>query len=319
MADIPVVSVCVITRNQEHYIRQCLESILSQQGDWKLEVLVGDDCSDDSTANIIEELAVENPETLRCIRHCPNVGPAANTQSLIAQASGQYIARVDADDYWLPGKLEAQVKYLQANPDCSAVYTNAVTRGASGSPVGVFNNAGDARFTLADLMRMGNFLNNSSVLFRQQSIRPWLEIKEPLIDYRIHLLHARFGFLGHIGKPMTVYRMNAPGSMVAERNNYVRKLYWKALGSVPQELVPRRDRALAVANFARRVFFHSLSTGNGRLLKEWIPRVYRESPLGMARTSGYIFASIIKAGMSELWDRAARLTRPRRVKILYKI
>lgn len=319
MADKPKVSVCVITRNQARYIRQCLESILAQQGDWDLELLVGDDCSDDGTGIIIKEIVGENPGIVKYLRHSPNIGPAANTQSLIAQASGQYVARVDADDYWLPGKLEAQIRYMEGNPDCSAVYTNAITLDANDVPVGIFNNADDACFDLSDLLRSGNFLNNSSVLFRRQSIRPWLEIDEPLIDYRIHLLHARFGCLGHIGKALVAYRINTPGSMVGERNEYVRKLYWDALGSVPLELTSRKDRALAVANFARRVFFHFLSTGKGTLLKEWIPRVYQKSPFGLFRTTGFICVSIIRAGALELWDRVARLARPGRVKILHRI
>jgi len=99
------ISVCVITRNQEQFIRQCLESVLEQRGDWDLEVLVGDDCSEDRTGSIIESIARENPGRVMYICHPSNIGAVANMQLLISRACGQFIARLDADDYWPPGKL----------------------------------------------------------------------------------------------------------------------------------------------------------------------------------------------------------------------
>ncbi len=284
-----------------------------------MEILVGDDCSDDGTGEVIGALVSEYPDLIRYYRHLHRMGASRNLQALLKIARGDLVARLDGDDYWLPGKLEAQIGYLRDHPDCSAVYTNAMTLDENDTPIGLFNNAGDARFELPDLLRSGNFLNNSSVLFRRQSIAPWLEIKEPLIDYRIHLLHARYGFLGHIGKAMTAYRVNMPGSMVAEKNDYVRSLYWEALCSVPPELVSNMDRALSVADFARRVFFHSLSTGRWSLLKDWLPRVYGQSPFGVTVTSSLVFTAILRSGLSELWDRIARSARPGRIKILHRI
>lgn len=315
----PAITVCVVTCNQERYIRKCLESVLEQVTSVGFEVLVGDDSSGDYTRKIVRELSTRYPGVIQYFKRTRKMGAASNLKDLLARSRGRFVARLDGDDYWLPGKLAAQVGYLQNNTGCSAVYTNAITLDERDVPVGVFNNAGDACFTLSDLLRSGNFLNNSSVLFRKQSIAPWLEINEPLIDYRIHLLHAQFGYLGHIGKALTVYRLNTPGSMVAEKNDYVRKLYWEALFSVPSEKVSRKDRVIGVANFARQVFFHSLSTGRGGLLTEWMPRVYGNSSFGICMTSGFICLAVLRAGIPELWDRLIRLISPSRVRVLHRI
>ena len=44
-----IVSVCIITFNHEKFIRQCLESVMAQETDFKFEIIVGDDCSSDKT------------------------------------------------------------------------------------------------------------------------------------------------------------------------------------------------------------------------------------------------------------------------------
>jgi glycosyltransferase involved in cell wall biosynthesis len=53
----------------------------------------------------------------------PNAGISAARNACLAHASGEYIAWVDADDYWLPGKLQAQVNYFEEHPDCQIVFT----------------------------------------------------------------------------------------------------------------------------------------------------------------------------------------------------
>src|SRR6185437_7332158 len=128
--------------------------------DANLKVLVGDDASDDGTSEIVAALAVECPSAVRHLRRPLRMGSFENMRDLIARADGEYIAHVDGDDFWFPGKLARQLAFLQAHPDCAAVYTNAVTIGTDGSQIGLFNDVRDARFELATLLHRGNFLNN---------------------------------------------------------------------------------------------------------------------------------------------------------------
>jgi glycosyltransferase involved in cell wall biosynthesis len=313
----PHVSICLTTYNQRRYIRDCLESVLAQARECGAEILIGDDCSDDGTSEIAAEFAATHPAIATHFRHAPRRGAAFNTKALLAHCRGEYVARVDGDDYWLPGKLGKQIGFLDTHADCSAVYTNAITIDEAGNRLGVFNDAGDSRFDLTALLRRGNFLNNSSVLFRRKSIEPWLAIEGPLIDYRAHLLHARFGYLAQLGEPLTAYRVNARGSMVAGMNDKVRELYWEAIMSVPRETVADRDFAVGLADFLRRVTFRAVRTRNWAMLQNWAERVYASSPYGRTRTSALTLASILRILAREGAELFRRDAAGNRLRVLY--
>lgn len=312
------VSVCIITCNQRRYIRPCLESVLAQAQDAELEILVGDDSSDDGTSDIVADLTAAHPQLMTHIRRDLRVGGGANMRDLISRASGEFVARVDGDDYWLPGKLASQLAFMQANPGCAAVYTNAITVDENGNRIGLFNDVADARFDLAALLRRGNFLNNSSVLFRAAGRKASLDVHVPQIDYRAHLWHARQGWIGHIGEPLTAYRVNAQGSMVAGMNDRVRELYWEAIQSVPRELVSNGDYARGIADFMRRVCFRALSSRNGRLLREWWPRVRAASPYGSLHTAALVLGSILRMAGKMLAGRFRYGADGRPLRILYR-
>lgn len=314
----PRVSICVTTYNQHRYIRECLQSVLAQALECDAEILVGDDCSDDGTSEIVAGFAAAHPALITLVRHVPRLGASSNTKALLRRCAGEYLARLDGDDYWLPGKLRRQVEYLDGHPDCSAVYTNAVTMDETGRHNGIFNDAGDCSFDLAALLRRGNFLNNSSVLFRRQSIAPWLAIAGPLIDYRAHLLHARFGYVAQLGEPLTAYRVNAQGSMVAGMNDKVRELYWEAILSVPRDMVSARDFALGLADFLRRVFFRSVRTRNWPLLRDWAKRVFAASPYGRMRTGLFALASILRILCKQSVGHFKKDAEGNRQRVLYR-
>lgn len=290
----PAVAVCIITRNQRDFIETCLRSVLDQEADAEISILVGDDASDDGTSEIVARLANEHSGRLEHLYRDPKMGPFANMRDLMTRAKGEFIARTDGDDYWLPGKLARQLAFLQRHADCAAVYTNAITVDEQGNRIGLFNDVGNAQFDLAALMRRGNFLCNSSVLFRDAGRQAWLGVLEQQIDFRVHLWQARRGWLGHIGEPLAAYRVNVQGSMIAGMNDRVRELYWEAIMSVPRELVSDRDFALGLADFLRRVTFRTVRTRNWAMLHKWAQRVFATSPYGRTRTGALTLASILR-------------------------
>lgn len=120
----PKISVCAVTYNQEKYIRQCLQSIVGQQTDFEVEVIVGDEGLTDDTRGIIREFQDRYPGVIKPVFRAHNLGRFKNYQFVYRAASGQYVAHMDGDD-WLPGKLAAQVDFLDRYEACAAVYTNA--------------------------------------------------------------------------------------------------------------------------------------------------------------------------------------------------
>lgn len=118
----PKISVCVVTYNQEKYIRQCLQSIVDQSIDSDIEVIVADDCSSDKTRSIIREFHDKYPKVIKPIFHNKNMGAGKNFLYVHQQAMGKYVAHMDGDDYALPGKIRKQVEILDADEHCNAVW-----------------------------------------------------------------------------------------------------------------------------------------------------------------------------------------------------
>lgn len=295
----PVVSVTMLAYNHGDYLEQAIEGVLAQQDACPLELLIGEDCSTDATREIAIGYQKRYPNIVRIVTADVNVGSLANSRRVLAAARGDFIAYLDGDDYWLPGKLAKQLAFLAQNHDCIAVYTNALTIDRHGNHIGLFNDVRDARFDLAGMLQRGNFLNNSSMLYRASSKIALLGITEPHIDYQAHLVLARSGWLAQLGDPLTVYRVNSSGSMVATANDQVRQRYWQAIQSVPRDLVEDGVYARGVADFLRRVFYRSIRTRRWELLKEWTPRIFSAAPYGRVKMLLLAATSIIRIATKE--------------------
>ena len=121
------VSVLVITYNQENYIAQALDSILSQKVDFSYEVIVGEDASSDRTPVIIKEYFRKYPKILKPILRRNNIGAARNAYELCQLARGEYLAFCEGDDYWLSEyKLQMQVDFLNKHRDFIGCYNRCV-------------------------------------------------------------------------------------------------------------------------------------------------------------------------------------------------
>ena len=110
------VSVCVVTYNQEKYIAECLDSLVSQETDFKFEIIVGEDCSTDGTRAIVQQYVDKYPDIVKPIFHKNNVGAVENIKQVYIAAKGRYIAHIDGDDMALPTKLQEQFNILEKNP-----------------------------------------------------------------------------------------------------------------------------------------------------------------------------------------------------------
>ena len=118
------VSVCVVTYNQENYIAECLESLVTQQTSFKFEIIVGEDCSTDGTRAIVQQYVEQYPDLIVPLFYEENVGAVENVKRVYKAAKGKYIAHLDGDDMALPNKLQRQFNILEANPDCSICVHN---------------------------------------------------------------------------------------------------------------------------------------------------------------------------------------------------
>jgi glycosyltransferase involved in cell wall biosynthesis len=110
----PLVSVIVISYNQESYIGQAIESVLRQEYE-NLELIICDDASSDATSEIIRKYAEENPDKIKACINGENLGVTGNCNRGLNLSSGDLICVLGGDDYFLPGKIEAQVQEFEKN------------------------------------------------------------------------------------------------------------------------------------------------------------------------------------------------------------
>jgi glycosyltransferase involved in cell wall biosynthesis len=119
----PLVSVITIFLDEEKFLEEAVESVLAQSYDnWEL-LLVDDGSTDDST-DIALRYVKRYPKKARYLEHPghENRSMSASRNLGIANARGEYIAFLDADDVWLPRKMQEQVAILDAHPEAGMVY-----------------------------------------------------------------------------------------------------------------------------------------------------------------------------------------------------
>jgi glycosyltransferase involved in cell wall biosynthesis len=125
MQDKPLVSVIVIFLNAANFLQEAIESVLAQTYEhW--ELLLVDDGSNDGSTEIAMRFAAENSGRIKYFEHNghQNLGMSAARNLGIRQSKGEYIAFLDADDYWLPNKLDVQTRILESQPEAGMLFGN---------------------------------------------------------------------------------------------------------------------------------------------------------------------------------------------------
>ena len=114
-----LVSVIIPTYNAEKYVEKAIESVCIQQGEFRIEIIVIDDASKDTTVNRIEEYKkqigqnlIENREIV-LLQNEKNLGVAETRNKGIREAKGKYLAFLDADDWWQEDKLLRQIELME--------------------------------------------------------------------------------------------------------------------------------------------------------------------------------------------------------------
>ena len=115
MKTAPEISVIMSVYNGEEYVAEAVESILNQTFS-DFELIVIDDCSTDTTGEILKRLA-ERDERVKVHPNEVNLRLPSSLNKAISLARGRYIARMDADDIALPERLERQYAFMEAHPN----------------------------------------------------------------------------------------------------------------------------------------------------------------------------------------------------------
>jgi hypothetical protein len=204
----PRVSVLIPTRNAARYLRECVDSILSQTF-VDFEVLFIDDNSTDNTINIIR--SYKDPRFVLLKGPCKNLAAALNFG--MRQAKGELIARMDADDIAHPERLQKQVDYLDQRPDfgvCGTLFQEFIDGKA------IHDHMDNVRYT--DLLD-GCYVGHPTAMFRSELFREnelfYNESISYSEDYELWTRVIRLTQIGNLPEVLLWYRRHKQSVSVA--------------------------------------------------------------------------------------------------------
>jgi glycosyltransferase involved in cell wall biosynthesis len=207
-----MVSILMITYNHEMFIAQAIESAISQKTTFDFELVIGDDISKDSTFEICKKYQQNYPNIVKLLHYEKNVGVTDNLINVYNVCNGKYVAILEGDDYWTDEfKLQKQVDYLEANTQCSLVYTLSKDYYTEKN---LFVNTTEKEPNEVDfiyLLHQGWYIRTATIMLRKIiDLEPWRDVKYSF-DYLIHYLCALKGSLHKINDFTSVYRRHHGG------------------------------------------------------------------------------------------------------------
>jgi glycosyltransferase involved in cell wall biosynthesis len=300
----PRVSVLMITYNHARYIGQAIDSVLAQQTDFSVELVIGEDCSTDGTRRICEEFAARHPQRIRLLPSVRNLGLLANYMRTWEECDGDFIATIDGDDFWLDsGKLATQVNVLESNPSLSMCFHNARLADENGILANAVHDTASVPLEMPfrEFVDNGLFMPTATVMFRGGLFRQlpdWMRAL-PFEDWPTHVLHATKGPIAYVPQTLCAYRIHPEGAWSGlDRLKQCRQSY-EVRGAVCRHLkVPgNRVQEAIRCELARRVAKEQALCGRLLPAGTWLARSWRHrvralgaaSPIPRTRLWGPVF------------------------------
>jgi glycosyltransferase involved in cell wall biosynthesis len=229
----PLVSVVLIVRNGGNYLSPQIDSILAQTYT-NLELLICDDCSTDQTPQLAQDYMRRDPR-VRYVRNEVNLHVSLTFDRQCHLCRGEFIAPSDADDVWLPQKIEKQVAYLMAHPETQMVFTDdmvvnedlSMKLGSFQKKIG--NPSRGGRLLITDQLKR-NFVPFHVSCFRSTVLPKLLPMpKQSVITYDgwaafVCLLN---GPIGYIDECLVLYRQhqsNMVGAGTRDNAYYIKRV-----------------------------------------------------------------------------------------------
>lgn len=255
------ISVAVITYNQQETIRQTLDSILCQKGDFDLEVVVGEDCSRDDTPAICREYAERYPNNVVLLQGGYNLGIMRNFANTINHCTGDLIGICAGDDYWCDEyKLQKQLDYLTAHPECGVCTTGGyrylVRRDEMVpgiAPLQPISDGDVSKHYFSESYPGGVYAIPLSMVFKRELLQyidfdVFVERGFPVEDYPMQAIMAMHTKWGHIDDLTVVYRVYTESATFISYNHPKYIQYHRGLMEIRRYL---RDKfALQLVNYS---------------------------------------------------------------------
>ena len=210
-------SVLLVTYDHESYIRRALLALFGQEIDGPIELVIADDGSSDRTVDIIREFeGTDSRFQFKYLDGAPHLGITRNYQRGFAACSGEYVAILEGDDYWIsPMKLQRQYDFLEGHWECDLCAVNYFLYEqdeARFTPLAVIGN-GHQFFGARDLIATNPVGNFSACMYRKAALDalPQGLFALESYDWIVNICVSRTSLIGFLEEPMSVYRRHSGG------------------------------------------------------------------------------------------------------------
>lgn len=227
-----LVSIRCLVYNHEPYLRQCLDGFVMQKTDFAFEAIVHDDASTDKSADIIREYAAKYPDIIKPIYETENLyskHDGSIKRIMNANTHGKYIALCEGDDYWTdPLKLQKQFDFMEANPEYTLCFHNAMIHFQNGKNKDrIFAELENRDYHPVELYE--NWLVPTASIFTRKDtyLQQQPRLNNPDFLYGDNPLIVSLAYAGKvhcINEIMSVYRIN-DGSVTLTINKNVNRLF----------------------------------------------------------------------------------------------
>lgn len=296
----PLVSVVIPVFNAERYLAESVASALGQSRR-EIEVLIVDDGSTDGSRQIAQELAAD--PRVRLLSGV-NGGPARARNLGIRESRGEFVAFLDADDLWLPHKLDRQIPLFSENPSPDVVYSQRLTVDADGRTVEGYRPPVPSGRIL-DEMWVDNFICMSSAVVRREVfdrvglLDETLRMSEDFDFWLRTALHCEFR---GVEEPLVKYRVH--GEQTSRRTEERVRVAWEIRGRFEAEhgihLGGEARRRARARHFATRGLREEREGERWRSLVSYL-RALRFEPLNEMAMRGV--AKAVLPGCVSAWFR----------------
>jgi len=173
-----LISTIIPSYNRADTVGQTIESILAQEVDADMEIVIGDDCSTDNAREVLEQYRQKYPDIIRLFLREQNMGLGANWAQCVKDCRGEFICNCDNDDYWHnEHKLQLQLDYMHAHPECNILITNHRTHNRSTGEIRECK-ANIDHTDIQQSMWGGCHFCNATIMYRADFMKAHLDLDE---------------------------------------------------------------------------------------------------------------------------------------------
>lgn len=293
-----LVSIITPSYNQAKYLEQTILSVLNQDCP-RIEYIVMDGASTDGSVDIIKKYA----DKLTYWESVKDRGQADAINKGFARATGEIIAWLNSDDYYLPGAVSAAVKVFEENPDAVLVYGNMLAVDENGA---TFNTLTYDQLSLEDLLCF-QIIGQPAVFMRRSALQKTNGLDLTfhfLLDHLLWIKIAKQGKLLHVNQTWAAARYHAEAKNVAKATEFGREAF-RILETIAQD----KDLAAALLNVDRRAHASAfrvdaryLLDGDhpAKALRQWFRALTIHPPTALARMNIFVSSVLNIFGLGKL-------------------